>query len=342
MASIKDVARKSGVSISTVSYVFTGKRSVKLETRIRVFEAARELGYFPNVGAQMLRNGRTHIIALSSPIHSYTNFTNYAAFFFEMVRAAHRHHFHVLLFAGEDEDEQFVRFADSNLVDGVVLLDVAWNDERIQRAKLASVPYVSIGMPMDSENLIAVDVDFEEVGRIAIDRLAESGHKEILFVGSDQSVDSKSKDVTESNYLHRITASIQAQARRRGITVHSVLTKGDDYSSVRCLLADTFDQHDEITGMITQTSIEFVNNAIGVLQLIGRPIPERTSIVSLASYGKTEMLPVQIDEMPLLPAAVCSKAMQLLIGALDGEAPRAGHIELLHPTYIDRGSIRRV
>ena len=45
MAGIKDVAARAGVSISTVSYVMSGKRSVKEETRLKVLRAARELGY---------------------------------------------------------------------------------------------------------------------------------------------------------------------------------------------------------------------------------------------------------------------------------------------------------
>ena len=43
MAGIKDVAARAGVSISTVSYVMSGKRSVKEETRLKVLRAAREL-----------------------------------------------------------------------------------------------------------------------------------------------------------------------------------------------------------------------------------------------------------------------------------------------------------
>ena len=47
MAGIKDVAEKSGVSISTVSYVMSGKRSVRDDTKRKVIEAARSLGYRP-------------------------------------------------------------------------------------------------------------------------------------------------------------------------------------------------------------------------------------------------------------------------------------------------------
>ena len=48
VAGIKDVAACAGVSISTVSYVMSGKRSIKEETKRKVLKAAKELGYMPS------------------------------------------------------------------------------------------------------------------------------------------------------------------------------------------------------------------------------------------------------------------------------------------------------
>ena len=58
MAGIKDVAEKSGVSISTVSYVMSGKRSVRDDTKRKVIEAARSLGYRPKHVEHMDLAGR--------------------------------------------------------------------------------------------------------------------------------------------------------------------------------------------------------------------------------------------------------------------------------------------
>ena len=54
MATIADVASHAGVSMSTVSYVLSGKRPISEETRQRVEEAIRELGYRPHAGARAL------------------------------------------------------------------------------------------------------------------------------------------------------------------------------------------------------------------------------------------------------------------------------------------------
>lgn len=55
MATLKDVAALSGVSIATVSYVINGSRPVKAETRYRVLDAIRQLNYIPNSLARNLK-----------------------------------------------------------------------------------------------------------------------------------------------------------------------------------------------------------------------------------------------------------------------------------------------
>lgn len=114
MTGIKDVAAKAHVSISTVSYVMSGKRSIGDGTKYAVLDAAKELGYRPRKatpdvmafltgqpytehtgqGGQSPASGtraRTKVLTLSSPVHEYTDYSNYAMFFFALAsRAGHR------------------------------------------------------------------------------------------------------------------------------------------------------------------------------------------------------------------------------------------------------------
>ena len=65
MVTISDVAQDAGVSPSTVSYALSGKRSISVETRRRIAQSVRKLGYHPNAGARALADrfaigGRIH------------------------------------------------------------------------------------------------------------------------------------------------------------------------------------------------------------------------------------------------------------------------------------------
>lgn len=64
---IKEIAAEAGVSIMTVSRVFNHPEKVKTNTRMRVNEALKRLGYTPNTVAQALSNGRTNIIYVYIP-----------------------------------------------------------------------------------------------------------------------------------------------------------------------------------------------------------------------------------------------------------------------------------
>ena len=67
MTTIKDVAKKAGVSVSTVSYALNGTRPISDATRQRIMDAIQELNYHPNLLARGLINKRTRIIALLYP-----------------------------------------------------------------------------------------------------------------------------------------------------------------------------------------------------------------------------------------------------------------------------------
>ncbi|MEV0174171.1 LacI family DNA-binding transcriptional regulator [Streptomyces sp. NPDC050803] len=102
MVTIADVARRAGVSTSTVSYVLNGRTSVSEETRRRVRRSAAELGYHPNAGARALAGRRSHIIALVMPLRT----DMYVPVMMEIAVSATstaRHHGHDVLLITSDE-----------------------------------------------------------------------------------------------------------------------------------------------------------------------------------------------------------------------------------------------
>ena len=67
MATITDVARAAGVSVSTVSYAISGARPIRPETRERIHAAMHRLGFQPNAMARSLASRRSRVIALIYP-----------------------------------------------------------------------------------------------------------------------------------------------------------------------------------------------------------------------------------------------------------------------------------
>ena len=97
MAEIDEVAKAAGVSISTVSYALSGKRTISAETRRRIELAVRELDYRPNAGARMLARRCTNIFAVTEPFRSDTHAPAHMAFVLATSIAARRFDYDVLL-----------------------------------------------------------------------------------------------------------------------------------------------------------------------------------------------------------------------------------------------------
>src|SRR6187397_1236807 len=78
MTTIRDVAQRAGVSITTVSHVVNGTRPVSSDGMVRVLEAIEELGYQPNAVARSLRISETKMFGMIVPDNSNPYFAEIA------------------------------------------------------------------------------------------------------------------------------------------------------------------------------------------------------------------------------------------------------------------------
>ncbi|GAB2579024.1 LacI family transcriptional regulator [Paractinoplanes abujensis] len=171
MARIADVARAAGVSASTVSYVLSGRRAISAETRARVLQAVRDLGYTPNAAAGALAGGRTRTIGLVAPRCEDLTAAIIQQFIHTIMDVARARDHDVLLLDPREGGAGLHRVIDSRLVDGVILMDTDETDRRAQILEQAGVPAVVLGTPQGT-SLPCVDLDFAAAARLAVRHLA--------------------------------------------------------------------------------------------------------------------------------------------------------------------------
>lgn len=334
MAGIKDVAALAGVSISTVSYVMTGKRPIGANTRRRVLQAARELGYLAKNGGPAPLSGETHFVALSSPVHDFTSYTNYCAYFLNFLKAARQLGYETLLLTEETGDEQLRSIIDTGMVDGVALMDVTMNDPRIELAQFSSIPLISIGHPMNEINVPCIDTDFIEMGEMIVQTLCCNGHRRILFAGGKE-IDYERNG--GANYLIRLRASMHAAAARHKIHIDEEFTDEDDFDAAESLLERFISS--ENTAIVTQGGPLFLNNLVAAARQRGMKIPQDLSLISAGTYTDSIGKRLRIDEFPLMPAELCQLGMSMLVRLMDGTLKGKEKATLIHPVYRQRGSI---
>jgi len=331
MAKIHEVAEAAGVSISTVSYALSGKRSISPDTRRRIEEAARELDYRPNAGARMLAGRRTQIFALTEPFRADTHAPAHMAFVLATSIAARRYEYDILLLTEEEASAGMRRVASSGLADGVLVLDVAPDDERVDLARRIALPTVFIGVPDDHEGLVCVDLDFEAAAALAVDRLADLGHRSIGFVGHPPMAYEK------SNFPPRVRKGLEARAAERRLACTTVLpeTDGPRRAPVRAAVRDLVEGG--ATALVLHCDDTGHAVALDELAALGRRVPEDVSLVSVGATFETSAFHPPIDSVPLVPSASCELAVELAMRMVDGgEVPAAVH--LIAPEYRAHGS----
>ncbi|NED94609.1 LacI family transcriptional regulator [Phytoactinopolyspora alkaliphila] len=331
MASIHEVAKAAGVSISTVSYALSGKRPVGESTRARVAEAARRLGYQPNAGARMLAGRRTQLLALTAPLHAETSAPAHMAFVLAVATAARRYDYDVVLLTEDEASGGLSRVTSSKLVDGIVVLDVAVNDQRLDLIRELGIPSVLVGVPADTAGLVCVDLDFETAARLAVDQLANQGHRSIALLGDPHGIYQRG-----SNFQQRFRDAFSTRVAERHLD-YTFVESSQNPVELRTSIDSLLSVVPRPTGLVMQCAEPSQRAALEHLAGRGLRIPADLSVISATSTFDTSQLSPPLDVIPLIPEESSGRAIELLMAALEG--PLDPMVELIPPRYVVRDSV---
>ncbi len=187
---IKDVAKRAGVSPSTVSRVIADHPRISPDTKEKVRAIMSELGYYPNAIARSLVNQTSNSIGL---IRSRLTEENFANPFFPAViqgisSVAHKHKLSLVLSTGktfQQEDEESLTLLRQRRVDGVILLASHRDDQLIPRLTQDRFPFVLIGRYEGSEEINWVNNNNVEDAKTAVQYLLNKGHRQIACLDGD-------------------------------------------------------------------------------------------------------------------------------------------------------------
>lgn len=191
MASLKDIAKKCGVSVATVSKALNGQRDIGEETRKRICAAAEEMGYIANSVARALKTNRSYNLGMlfvdekrSGLGHEYFS-TILEGFKAEAESCGYDITF-INSHVGEDPSS-YVRHCRRRGLDGIVIACVDFNDPRILALVNSEIPLVTIDHIFEGHTAVLSD---NINGVDALVRYAYSmGHRKIAFLhGEDTAV----------------------------------------------------------------------------------------------------------------------------------------------------------
>src|SRR5574337_151846 len=201
MASIKDIAKIAGVSISTVSYALNGSNKVTEETRQRIKKIADDLKYVPNMAARTLKRQRTNIIGV------YV--TDYrGSFYGELLDGIKRglgyYDYDMIVCSGSRSH----LFIPEKMIDGAIILDSTFSTEEITQFADEDYNLVVLDRELDYSSVPQVLLDNKGGATLAINQLVELGSQKVfLITGPNGSYDNRQRLEASVKELERFNMS---------------------------------------------------------------------------------------------------------------------------------------
>lgn len=185
-ATIKDVAKKAGVGVGTVSRVLNEHPSVSDDIREKVLKIIEELDYKPNAIARSLKIKSTHTIGVIIPDIS-------SAFYPEIVRGiedvAKEYKYNIILLntdLSREKEKEALNILKEKKADGILFISNTVNEKLKQEFKKTDIPIVLISTEDDKGEFYSVTIDNQKAAYDATIYLIKLGHKKIAMLAGEK------------------------------------------------------------------------------------------------------------------------------------------------------------
>src|SRR5215217_4099858 len=276
-AGILDVARRAGVSASTVSRSLRGSAKVSQQTRERVLRAAAELAYVPSPAASRLASGRTGAVGVVVPFASRWFFTEVLTGLEGPLRAAG---YDVLLYNVEDPAgrEQFFRTMPlRRRVDAVIAVASSFSPAEQEALHALGVPLAVVGGPVPGFSRVGVDDG--DGAAMAVRHLLLLGHRDIVMI-SGEPADPVGRATTAAR-----RAGFEAALAEAGVPTGPDRVVPEPWGVTGGMRAmEQLLVRRRLPTAVFAESDEMALGALQVLRRAGLPVPGRLSLVGFDDH----------------------------------------------------------
>ena len=327
---IRTVAAVAKVSIATVSRTINGSSLVSEKLSKRVWQAIRQLNYFPNTHARTLVSGRSHLLGII-----VENITN--PFFPELIQSfeeiAVANGYEILVSSSNSDPKiltNCIRRMLERKVDGVAVMTFGEEEPVLDQLVHRNVPIVLAEFKLDDPKASTILLDYSTGIHDAVRHLAALGHTRIAFLAGPHNLHSA---LTRENDFRAAMSSCGLSTRPDWIVECDHMLKGGvtGYTRLRA-------QSERPTAIVCSNDM----TAIGVLRaayMDGRRVPEDLSVVGLDDISFAEFTLPPLTTIRLSRADLARAAFDALGAQVDqGESTTIQREFLVSTSLVVRGS----
>lgn len=306
---IKDVAKKASVSISTVSYAINGSDRISEETRERILKVAHEMNYVANSNAKMLKQKKTKAIGIFfnswfGPVYS------------ELVKgiekSTHQRGYDLIACSQYgDTNSTASKYLRDRMVDGAIILSSSLSDERIKSFASPDLPIVVLDREIQADNIYSLLIDNFGGAFAATKALIAAGNKEIyLFTGPEDSYDAQKRQEGYIAALGYFNIPLDSD-----LLIHCDFEEKSAYQAMVSILESgarptaIFSSNDEMALGIIRAAKEYAIK-----------IPKDLKIIGFDDIQMAERLEPSLTTISHQKIEMGELAAQMLIDAVESEA----------------------
>jgi LacI family transcriptional regulator len=327
---IKDVARKAGVSISTVSRVINDSKPVTDEIKQKVLDVIKETGYVPNPLARSLVTKKSQLIGVIIPEVS-------DSFVSEIVNGieevAKMYDYDILLantYSDKEQELKSINLLRAKQVEGIVMMSWLIDEEHIDFIKNSQIPATYISKTARGFDVYSVSISNTKATYDMTKYLIDKGHKKIGYImtSKDTTVMEKERYIGYEKAMNEANLKIYDELVRSGDTEYE-----GGYKSMNEIL-----NTNNIPDAVFVTGDESAIGAINAIFDAGYRVPEDISVagfndVKLASIYRPKLTTVH---QPLYDMGAV--AIRMVIKMINGEVLDEKKVELPY-RIVERESV---
>lgn len=315
LTTIKEIAKKAGVSYSTVSRALNNQKGVRADVRERIHKISKEISYFPHSSAQALVNKRVRVLGIIIPRTGKFAFQNpyFSQVLLGISEVATNQKYNLML--SIHEKKSYTALYLRRLVDGVIVIGNRLDDELINALEENKVPSVLIPGLVDHSNNDIPSVNSENFKSAyrAVDYLLNLGHRKIGFI----------LGMMNSKYSVERFQAYQAAFKDHGLvydpqyTIESDFSKTDGFRVMGHLL-----DLPERPSAVICINDSVTPGAISQINARGLKIPEDISIIAISSSDFLDLYRPALTIIDNSAALIGKTASEMLIRLIEtGHCP---------------------
>jgi DNA-binding LacI/PurR family transcriptional regulator len=331
MATVADVAKRAGVSVSTAARVLSGSGYAAEQTRRLVLEAARELGYVPNQIARSLRTNRTQMVGLL--IGDVEN-SFYSVIAKHVEAVAKDAGYHVVLCNSDDDpkvEREYLKLLEGMRVDALIVTPTSKNRRQLAALMEKDIVIVQVDRRVEGLEADAILVDNEAGAASAVTHMIEAGHTRIGILTGELEVPTASQRLV----------GYERTLREHGIPVLEPLIRSGSFHREHAI--------EDATELIRArpTAIFAANNILAEAALIaleqqGLRVPRDVSVVAFDDVQWMSMVDPPVTAVRQPVADMARSATELALRRLREERLGRPSTVVFRTELIERASVAAV